>query len=186
MDKKLIITINREFGAGGRQIADLLGQQLGLKVYDRHFLETVKEKHHLSSEEMERIKAEKPSWWNSPSVTSEQLYEEEKQILLSIAEQDSCIILGRTGFHIFRDNPDAVKIFLIADKNYRRDRVARRLNTTDGNADLVIERVDRARENFAFTFSGKSRYDVHNYDLIINVTNRQPEQVVKAIIDYIK
>ncbi len=204
--KNIIVTIGREFGTGGRQIAVELSKLLGVNVYDRRLLDELKEKYHLTTEELDIIKSEKKSWWNDfitfyktavswnddseyntdESVNSLQLYNDEKRILQALAEKESCIILGRTGFHIFKDNPNAVKIFLIADMPYRRDRVGRRLNIGDGNADLLIKKVDEARENFTQTFSGKSRYDAHNYDLVINVTNLQPQQVAQIIAQYIE
>ncbi|MBQ7530973.1 MAG: cytidylate kinase-like family protein [Paludibacteraceae bacterium] len=208
MDNKFIITIGREFGTGGRRIAQELGRLLNVKVYDSKLLDALKEKYNLTQEEMDRIRAHKQNWWDDftkfyqqaqiwanrpyyeavpvPQVTSELLYEEEECILKALAEKESCVILGRTGFHIFRDNPDALKVFLIADKPYRRDKVARRENINEGSADLLINKVDEARETFTRSFSGKSRYEAHNYDLVINVTRLAPEQVAKMIAECLK
>ena len=120
-----------------------------------------------------------------PEITSELIYQEESEILCALAEQESCIILGRTGFHIFRNEPNAFKIFLIADMPYRRDKVARRLNINEGSADLLIKQIDEDRENFTKTFSGKSRYDARNYDLTLNVTGMNADHAAKLIADYI-
>lgn len=208
MENKFIVTIGREFGTGGRQIANLLGEMLGVKVYDKKLLEELKQRYNLTQEEMDHIKAKKLTWWDEfakfyqqaqawanrpyyeavyvPNVTSELLYEEEERILTALAEQESCVILGRTGFHIFRDNKDAFKVFLIADKPFRRDKVARRLNINEGSADLLINKVDEARENFTLSFSGKSRYDARNYDLVLNVSGLDPKSVAQFIAECIK
>jgi len=208
MEKKFIITIGREFGTGGRAIAQELGKLLGVKVYDRKLLEAIKEKYSLTQEEIDKIKAKKQSWWDEftnfyqqaqvwanrpyyetvyvPQVTSELLYEEEERILKELAEHESCVILGRTGFHIFRDNPNAFKVFLIADKPFRRDKVARRLNINEGNADLLINKVDEAPENFTKTFSEKSRYDARNYDLVLNVSGLEPKSVAEFIAQSVR
>ncbi len=205
---KVIVTIGREFGTGGRKIAQELSQLLGIKVYDRKLLEELQKQYHLTLEDMDRIKAQKRSWWNDfthfyqqasvwanspyyeteyiPSVTSELLYNEEKRILKELADKESCIILGRTGFHIFKDDPHAFKVFLIADMPYRRDKVGRRLNITDGNADILIKKIDEERENFTKTFSGKSRYDARNYDLVVNVKDLEPKQVARFIAECIE
>lgn len=207
MKNKIVITIGREFGTGGRRVANRLGELLGVKVYDKRLLDSLYEKYHLTNEEMDRIKATEQSWWNDflsfyqktsvwvdtpegdvveREVNSVMLYEEEERILKALAEQESCIILGRTGFHVFRDNPNAFKIFLIADMPYRRDRVARRLNINEGSADLLIKKVDEARENFTKSFSGKSRYDAHNYDLVLNVTNMDSEETAQLIVTCVR
>lgn len=204
---KFIVTIGREFGSGGRQIAMKLAELLQVKVYDRRLLEQLQERYQLTEEQINAIKGKKKSWWADfarfyqqamiwaesrdtgafkEDVTSQQLYDDEEFILRSLAEQESCIILGRTGFHIFRDAKNVLKVFLIADRAYRRDKVARRLNINEGSADALIDKVDEARENFTQSFSGKSRYDAHNYDLVINVTGMEPQDVALMIADCVK
>ena len=205
---KFIVTIGREFGTGGRQIANKLGELLGVKVYDKRLLDDFKRRYNLTTEEMDRIRANKKSWWDDfvkyyqasrlwsntpiaegddqPEVTSELLYHEEERILKELAEQESCVVLGRTGFHIFRDYPNAFKVFLIADKPFRRDKVARRLNINEGSADLLINKVDEARETFTKTFSDKSRYDARNYDLVVNVTGLEPEEIAQFVAECVK
>lgn len=204
---KFIVTIGREFGSGGRQIAMKLAELLQVKVYDRRLLEQLQERYQLTEEQINAIKGKKKSWWADfarfyqqamiwaetrdtgafqEDVTSQQLYNDEEFILRSLAEQESCIILGRTGFHIFRNEKNVLKVFLIADRAYRRDKVARRLNINEGSADALIDKVDEARENFTQSFSGKSRYDAHNYDLVINVTGMEPQAVALMIADCVK
>ena len=205
---KVIITIGREFGAGGRAVAMELGKLLGVRVYDRKLLDAVKEKYNLTTEQMDEIRAQKHSWWDSfatfyqqaqswanrpyyeavyvPQVTSELLFNEEQRILLELAEHESCIILGRTGFHIFKDNPAAFKVFLTADMSYRRQKVAKRLNISEGKADELIHKVDEERETFTKTFSGHSRYDARNYDLTLNVAGLEPAAVARFIADCVQ
>ena len=130
---------------------------------------------------MDHIKAVKPSWWYEN--VSQDLYDEEEKLVLELAEKESCVILGRTGFHIFREDERAFKVFLMAEKPFRRDKVARRLNINEGSADLLIDEVDRARENFTKTFSGKTRYDARNYDLVLNVAGLDPKDAAKIIAE---
>ena len=184
MEKRFIVTIGREFGTGGRKIATELAQLLGVKLYDRQLLEPIREEHNLTQEEVDHIKAVKPSWWYEN--VSQDLYDEEEALVRELAEKESCVILGRTGFHIFRNEKNVLKVFLIADRTYRRDKVARRLNINEGSADALIDKVDEARENFTQSFSGKSRYDAHNYDLVINVTGMEPQAVALMIADCVK
>lgn len=181
MEKRFVITIGREFGTGGRKIATELAELLGVPLYDRQVLEPIREEHNLTQEEVDHIKAVKPSWWYEN--VSQDLYDEEEKLVLELAEKESCVILGRTGFHIFRENERAFKVFLMAEKPFRRDKVARRLNINEGSADLLIDEVDRARENFTLTFSGKSRYDAHNYDIVLNVAGLDPKDAAKIIAE---
>lgn len=208
MENKIIVTVSREFGTSGRQIAVKLGALLGVNVYDRRLLEQLNDKYHLSSEQLDEIKAKKHNWWSTftdfykqatalastpyydatllQTVTSEMLYNDEKRILEALAGKESCVILGRTGFHIFRDNPDAFRVMLIADLKFRRENVARRLNISEGEADALINKVDRERENYTQTFAGRSRYDARNYDLVLNVANLNADDVAQLILDGIR
>ena len=74
----------------------------------------------------------------------------------------------------------------MAEKAFRRDKVARRLNINEGSADALIDQVDEARENFTLTFSGKTRYDARNYDLTLNVTGQEPTEVARFIADCVR
>ena len=179
MEKRFIVTIGREFGTGGRKIASELAELLGVKLYDRQVLEPIREGRQLTQEEVDQIKSVKPSWWYEN--VSQDLYNEEEQLVRELAEKESCVLLGRTGFHIFRDDERAFKVFLIADKTFRRDKVARRLNINEGSADALLDKVDEARENFTKTFSGKTRYDARNYDLVLNVTGLESTEIARFI-----
>lgn len=179
MEKKFVVTIGREFGTGGRQIAVELAKILGVELYDKGLLKQLEDRYNLTQQEIDKVKGMKKSWWFE--TISQDLYNDEEFIVRSLAEKESCVILGRTGFHIFRDHPNAFKVFLIADMAYRRDKVARRLNINEGSADLLINKVDEARENFTNTFSGKSRYDARNYDLVLNVAGLEPKEIAEFI-----
>ena len=178
------MTIGREFGTGGRKIATELAQLLGVQLYDRQVLEPIREEYNLTQEQVDQIKSVKPSWWYEN--VSQDLYDEEENLVRELAEKESFVLLGRTGFHIFREDERAFKVFLMADKTFRRDKVARRLNINEGSADALIDKVDQARENFTMTFSGKTRYDARNYDLVLNVTGREPKEVARFIAECVE
>ncbi len=184
MEKRFIVTIGREFGTGGRQIATELAEMLGVQLYDRQLLDTIKERYNMTQEEIDQVKAVKPSWWYE-SVSAD-MYKDEEFLVRSLAHKESCVLLGRTGFHIFRDEPCAFKVFLRADRTYRRDKVMRRLNIDEDSAEALIDKVDEARENFTKTFSGKTRYDARNYDLVLNVTDLEPKEVARFIADCVQ
>lgn len=149
-NSNIIITINREFGTGGREIAHKLGNILGIKVYDKNVLDT--------------------DMGMDQNVTSKKMYQAEEKILKEIAEKESCVIVGRAGFHIFKDYPNAVKIFLIADVDARVKNLCEKLDLSESEATKMVEEIDGRREQFTKKYTGVSRYDAHNYDFVINVT----------------
>ena len=152
-DDKLIITINREFGSGGREIAYKLGALLDIKVYDKNVLEEIEKKLDVANK------------------LPDDIYAIQKDILLNIASKESCIIVGRTGFHIFKNHPNVVRILLIADYDARVKHVSEKHGITMMNARKRIAIVDKEREDYTLKYTGVSRYDARNYDFVLNVTN---------------
>lgn len=200
---KIIITINRECGSGGREIAYLLGEKLGLKVYDRTILDCIAEQFDIDVEKIERVKAQKANWWSDfcrfyqqfgaasqapsiqPEATPLSVYYAEARLLRELAEQESCIIIGRAGFHVFRDNPDAVHLLLIANRKSRIARMMKKQNLTSEEAEKIIDKVDRNRDTFVKTVANTSRYDARNYDVVLNVSGMQPEKVASFLAENI-
>lgn len=186
-NNNIIITINREFGTGGREIAHKLGNILGIKVYDKGLLDSIAEHFNTSTEEIEKVNNGNQSWWEefannyrwsfgsnravNQHVTSKKIYLAEEKILKEIAAKESCVIVGRGGFHIFKDNPNAVKILLVADLDARVKRLCDSMDLSATEARKMIKDIDDRRERYTKKYTGVSRYDAHNYDFVLNVTN---------------
>ena len=199
------MTINRVFGSGGGEIAHKLGERLGVKVYNKIILHKLEEEYHLTWEELEHIKGQKIGWWEEfcrfykqfgamansyqevdDKVTSLQVYQTEKRILQKLAERESCIILGRSGFHIFRKDPTATKILILADEDARVERVMSKTDMKDKDVRKLMVKIDKARETYTQSFAQCSRYDARNYDLVVNVTGMNVADAVEFIYNFLK
>ena len=203
-NKNIVITINRESGSGGGEIARRLGEKLGLKVYGRAILQSVADYFNTTLEDMDRVKAQKANWWSDfckfyrqfdttsrsgdsyPEATPLTLYYAEARLLRELAEQESCIIVGRAGFHIFRDNPNALHLLIMADRDARIARIATKQNLSPEEAAKVIDKTDKARDTFVKTVADTSRYDARNYDFVLNVTNMPTDTVAQFLADNIR
>ena len=205
MENKFVIAINRECGTNGTAVAKKLGELLGVKVYDRRLLDTLTSRFNLTKEEIEQVKAKKKPWWAdfcnfynqfgdkgirplepNSEVTSMKVYQAEAQILRDLVEKESCIIVGRSAFHIFRDNPSVAKIFLIANEKDRIRHICQKYNVDETKAHRIVNETDEARETFTKTFAGTSRYDARNYDLVINVSGEQADTVAKFLANLVE
>ena len=205
MENKFVIAINRECGTGGATIARKLGELLGVKVYDRRLLDTLTSRFNLTKEEIEQVKARKKPWWTdfchfysqfgdkgirqlepNNKITSMKVYQAEAQILRELVEKESCVIVGRSAFHIFRDYPRVAKIFLIANEKDRIRHICQKYNVDETEAHRIVNEVDEARETFTKTFAGTSRYDARNYDLVINVSGEQADTVAKFLANLVE
>ncbi len=208
-NEKFVITINRELGSGGRSVGRLLAEKLDVPFYDKAVIKALQEKYNLTTEEIERLKGRKHSWWadverilkidsgmsmnyylpqkdDAPDLlTTDEMFKTETQILQDLAAEKSCVVAGRSGFHVFRDHPNHLSILIQASMDCRMERVARKQNMTADEARKIIERVDKMRENYVKKYTGTSRYDTRNYQLVITADGKTEEQIADIIMQYI-
>ena len=200
-DNKFVITINRELGSGGRTVGRKLAEKLGVPYYDKALIKALQERYKLSAEEIERLKGQEQSWWaefkrkmtfseaeyelNQTGIETEDVFRAETQILKALAKDDSCVIAGRSAFYIFRDHPNHLSIFIQASMPCRMARVAREQNMSKEEARLVIEKVDKMRENYVKEFTGTSRYDARNYQLVLSMDELTEDAAVDIIMLYL-
>lgn len=208
--EKFVITINRELGSGGRTIGEKLGKELKVPFYDKALIKQLKEQYHLTVEQIEYLKGQKHNWWadckrsmmmmpnyvgpsyigkpvNMPDfLITDEIFQTETEILKGIAEDGSCIIAGRSGFYIFRDHPNHLSILIQASMQHRIERLVRKRGITYQQAHEIIKQVDEARENYVKKYTGTSRYDTRNYDLVINMDDHTEDEALDIILKYIK
>ncbi len=207
-NEKFVITINREMGSGGRTIGRKLADKLGVEFYYKSVLKGLQEKFNLTAEELEQQKGREQGWWATikrqltgavmssnpylPTVTNEadlldtdEVFKVETEILKGIAEEESCVIAGRSGFYIFRDHPNHLNILIQASLPHRIARVIEKQNISEEEALKVIEKVDKMRENYVNKYTKTSRYDTRNYQLVISMDDINEDDAVELICDFI-
>ena len=210
-NEKFVITINRELGSGGRTIGEILAHKLGVSFYDKALIMSLEEKYNLTAEEIEKMKGREIRWWEGfkriagigegmvdsrcclakygkePDVlTTENVFKVETEILHEIAEEESCVIAGRCGFFAFRNHPNHLSVLVHEPMDYRVARVAAKKNISEEEARKIIEKVDKMRENYVKRFTGSSRYEARNYDLVFNAAGKTEEQIVDQILAYME
>ena len=211
-NEKFVITINRELGSGGRTIGKQLAERLNVPFYDKALIKALTKKYKLSVKEIEEMKGCNHSWWaefkramnigaemgvsqyhyrakfsDMPDMlTTDEMFSTEQEVLRGIATDESCVIAGRSGFFVFREHPNHLSILIQASMNYRIERVARKQNLTAEEARKAIEQVDKMRENYVKKYTGFSRYDTRNYDLVLRADGKTEDELVDIILQYIK
>ena len=205
-NEKFVITINRELGSGGRTVGRKLAEKFGVQFYDNALIKALEEKYNLTVEEIEKLKGRKHNWWadferiiqigpglysqpqknNWPDVlTTNEMFKAETEILLGIAEEESCVVAGRSGFFVFRNHPNHLSILIQASMPHRIERVVRKQNVTEEEARKIITKVDNMRENYVKKYTGTTRYDSRNYELVITMDRISEDDAVDIIMDYI-
>ena len=123
---------------------------------------------------------------NQTNIETEDVFRAETQIIKALAKDQSCVIAGRTAFYMFREHPNHLSILIQASMPCRMSRVAREQNMSKEEARLVIGKVDKMRENYVQEFTGTSRYDTRNYQLVINMDEINEDAAVDLILAYIR
>ena len=201
-NRKYVITINRELGSGGRTVGRKLAEKLGVAYYDKALIQALQDKYHLTVEEIERLKGQEQNWWanfkrkmtfsedeynlNQIGLETDSVFRTEIDFLKSIAQEESCVIAGRSGFYAFRDHPNHLSIFIQASMLSRVDRVAREQNMSKEEARMTIDKVDQMRENYVNDQARTSRYDTRNYQLVLSMDEISEDAAVETILTYIR
>ena len=120
------------------------------------------------------------------ALSTDEIFATEQEVLRGIAADESCVIAGRCGFYVFREHPNHLSILIQASMESRVARVASKRNITPEKARDIIEHVDKMRENYVNKYTGTSRYDTRNYDLVLRVDGKTEEELADIIMQYIK
>ncbi len=185
--EQFIITISRMFGTGGHEIGAELARRLDVKLIDKQVLNEVAKRMHVVEEAMEKIEARNPLWRDDFTSfyrtymskaeynglehdrTSHELFEAQAEAIRSIAAEESCVLIGRCGFHIFAEHPNALKIFIHSSEDCRKRRIAEKYDLSLSDAAAMVVDNDYSRELYTKTFTGKDWTDARNYDISIDV-----------------
>ena len=205
-----VLTVSREIGSGGHTVGQILAEKLNVRYCDKNLIRALEQKFDLTAEKIEKLKGEKKNWLDEffkhvtpftvaplmgvdsqytqefkPEVTTDEIYRAETEILRGLAEEGSCVIAGRSGFFVFKDHPNSLNVFITASEENRVKRVMKKQNMTEEQARALIDKIDKARENYIKRYTGTSRYDARNYDLVLSADGHSEEQLADIILAYI-
>lgn len=186
-EDKFVITISRQFGTGGHEIGAELARRLGVKLLDKQILNEVASRMRSVEDAVEKIEARNPLWRDDftnfyrtymanaeyngmeQEQTSRKLFRAQADAIRRIADEESCIIIGRCGFDIFADHPNALKIFIHSTMDVRKRRIAEKYDISESDAAAMIVDNDYSRELYTKTFTGRDWKDATNYDISLDV-----------------
>ncbi|MCR4591089.1 MAG: cytidylate kinase-like family protein [Lachnospiraceae bacterium] len=168
-----VITINREYGAGGRSLAAVLSEKLGIPYYDRDFIKKTMEESGYDKEDVEREGEElsRSSGMLNRILNSsvsyksshDAIFEAEKKVILKLAESP-CIMVGRCADRIlYEAGIDTVSIYLHAPLEMRLKRTDELEEKGDVHPERFLEKRDSGRRNFYKQYSGCDIFDASNY-----------------------
>lgn len=188
-DKLFVVTISHQLGSGGSALGQRLSERLGIPFIDRDILQKVANQLHVAESVIEEREERLSSFWqslNRIAVMSNpaeclslqeyvpddrSLFNLESDCIGRIAEKSAAIFLGRCGRYILRDHPRHFSILVHADLVDRIRRVQELFCLEAGEAKKLLQRNDRERAAYIYTFTRRDWLDADWYDLCVNTSH---------------
>lgn len=203
-DKHFVITIERQYGSGGRLTGKRLAEELGIHFYDEEILKMTSETSAIG-EQYFRLADEragnnllyrivtgmKPELTepdkDGPNITSpENLFRFQSSVIRKLAQEESCIIIGRCADYVLDGTENLVRLFVYAEIEERINKVREKGYFPEEDILKNIKRIDRERRDYYRYYTGKSWENLENYDLMINTTKLSYDDMVECVVDYLK
>lgn len=186
--KGVIITIAREHGSSGKQIGKLVAEKLGIPFYYKEITALAAQESGLDKEFISDINSNAPATLHSLYLSTEVVQQAiiaQDRVIRKIADQGSCVIVGRAADYVLREYEDVIRIFIYAPEDYKIKRVTEVYGDTAEEAKKNIHRSDEARASYYKNISELTWGDRQNYELLID-SSIGIEASVDTICHYIQ
>lgn len=204
MSKKILITIARQFGSGGREIGERVAKILGIPLIDKELIKDAASNGELSEE---IIKSADESAANSLLYTlamgsnvlgttmhfgykmpiNDKLFILQSEAIKKYAAEGSCVIIGRCADYVLRDEPSLFRIFIYGDLDHRQERVKERHPELKSSQVIdVINKTDKRRASYYNFYTGNKWGKYDNYDMAINSSTFGVEETAELIAASVK
>ena len=182
ISKKLIISIAREHGTGGKEIARQVANKLGLDFYDKEEIKNFALNNNLIDKDIKEN--ELYNYFLSLDVEKDSIIKQ-SEVIRKIAIKENCVIVGRGADYILSNSPYIIKIFLYAPLEYRINKIKEMYNDTYEEAKKHVVNSDKSRASYYEVITNQKWGNRENYDLCLNC-KIGTEKVVNIICDYIE
>lgn len=199
-----IYTIGREFGSYGKQVGEKLAERLGIAIYDKELLQKAAKESGFCEEIFENHD-ERPtnsflyslvmdtysagSYSTAPFMDmplNHKVFLAQFDAIKKIAENESCVIVGRCADYALADNPKCLNIFIRAEMDDRVKRISKRLDITEAKAKDMCIKQDKQRASYYNYYTSKKWGDARSYDLCLNTSKISVDDCVDVILEYRK
>lgn len=199
-----VVTIGRQFGSGGREIGKMVADALGVKYYDKELLIEAAKASGVRAELFEAADERSPSFfanlWSfnlgfnpgsfilgGAGLSDEKIYRTQGDVMIDLAGQHSCVIVGRSADYVLRNHPCVISVFIYASIEARVERILRRFDITsaDKAQEYALKR-DKLRASYYNFYTDKTWGDASSYDLCIDSSKLDSKTVCRIITDYVK
>ena len=195
MKENTVITVSRQYGCGGRELAKILAKKLNVKLYDRQIVHIAAAKLGINDlSEQDLLELENTvhpltltfmpfhSFGTRMGESSRGMFLSEASVVRKLANDGPCVILGRCADYVLEDMPNHFSIFVCANDEYGEERGR---TVYDGKSVIELNQEDAKRAEYYAYYTGKEWGNPKNYDLSVNTSHKSLEDIADVIIEYI-
>lgn len=192
LKKQIIITVSREYGSGGRYVAKLVADKLGIKLYDKDIINQLANKTGLSPEYIENteqtinVLSNLNKAYYSGLSNADEIFIQESNLIKNISKKQSCVIVGRCADFILKENKNCINVFIYSDINDKLNRVVNMYGLSKGKAIKEVKRINKLRSNHYKHYTGNDWGNNSNYHMCINSDKIGIEKAANLICDLAK
>jgi cytidylate kinase len=198
---KIIITIGRQFGSGGKIIGERLAREMGVACYDKELIQLAAQESGLGVELFERADEKgraRPARSfatglsfliscspNEDILSNESLFKLQSDTIRMLAERESCVIIGRCSDYILRNHPGCFSIFVHDDYDKRIERLCELMDINASKAKDTMTKIDKSRAAYYNYYTGKNWGAASSYHFSVNVSRLGMEGTVEALMSLV-
>lgn len=192
MEKQLIISVGREYGSGGHEIAEKLSKHYGIQLFDHNLLDEIAAKKNVKMDHLKELDERHKNLLSSRTVRGLSNSPEENLLYLQFDflrdkadAGESFVIVGRCSETILKQYDSMISIFILGDRDKRIERIMRLYHLTESQAVKKIREKDIQRRRYHNSFCVRRWGDCRNYDISLNSSRLGIDGTVKLLTDYI-
>lgn len=202
MDQRIILTIGREFGSGGREIGQKLAKALGIAYYDKELMAVAARESGLCEEVFEKADERASSGLSyaftmgysymgmftpyTDILSNDGLFKFQSDAIRKLAEQESCILVGRCADYILRDDPDCLSFFIHSSMENRIQRIVARQQVTVEEAKELIVKTDKSRAAYYNYYTNKAWGVASSYNFSIDASVLGVDETVAFMKSFVE
>lgn len=201
MGKKIIVTIGRQFGSGGRTIGKKLAEQLGIPYYDKELINLASKESGICGEFFEKADEKTSSsllkalamgftmnnaiFQSNDYLSNESLFQIQSEVIRKVAAEQSCVLVGRCADYILREDKNCMSVFISARMEDRIQRAVGYARIEEKEAEEYIRKVDKSRASYYNYYTDKIWGAAESYDLCINSSVYGIDETIAFIREFV-
>lgn len=202
MNNKIILTIGRQFGSGGREVGQRLAKKLGIAYYDKELMAVAAKESGLSEEFFEKADERASSGLSyaftmgysymgmftpyNDILSNDGLFKFQSDAIRKLAAEQSCVLVGRCADYILRDDPDCLSFFIHTTPEHRIQRILERQHITVEQAKELMVKTDKSRAAYYNYYTNKEWGVASSYNFSIDVSVLGVDDTVDFIKTFVE